>query len=437
MQTLTQQINVNDALTQQINVYGAKNILPMPTDWYNYPGDTSRGITFVMNNDGTYSLSGQYTGSGTDGFNFIVNDYEYLQEYAGKEMVMSNTPAFNNGNTRLIIHFYYNGSEISRAEIKGTSISSRFTVPSNFDYVALQIFIEAGSAAFDSSVIYKPMLCLATFYELDPTWEPPAKSNQQLAQKTTGLIDNQNVNGAVNMLPNNATTQVINGVTFTVNSDGTVTANGTATATTELPLYTNSDGSPELIGKTVKLSGCPSGGNIVSTYSIQAYRVGSTDGSDTSLSDLGKGATFTWLNNGTGTRAVIKIIIRNGYTASNLTFKPMLTVPSYDGDYVPYAKSNKELTEDVASSKVIVETQTLTITQANTHTTIDFTTPSKVQQHRDKGGSYMAFAIPIGSIALTNDLYIYTRGMAYGTLTLGCKATAAGSYLVSIIYLLY
>lgn len=40
--------------------------------------------------------------------------------------------------------------------------------------------------------------------------------------------------------------------------------------------------------------------------------------------------------------------IKNGYTASNLTFKPMITVASYTGDYVSYAKSNRELTEDVS-----------------------------------------------------------------------------------------
>jgi hypothetical protein len=32
----------------------------------------------------------------------------------------------------------------------------------------------------------------------------------------------------------------------------------------------------------------------------------------------------------------------------------MITVPSYNGDYVPYAKSNKELTEDVAEISDIV-----------------------------------------------------------------------------------
>jgi hypothetical protein len=43
------------------------------------------------------------------------------------------------------------------------------------------------------------------------------------------------------------------------------------------------------------------------------------------------------------------ITLRNNGTTHSTTFKPMVTVASYNGSYVPYAKSNKELTEDVDS----------------------------------------------------------------------------------------
>ena len=72
------------------------------------------------------------------------------------------------------------------------------------------------------------MLRLASI--TDDTYEPYAKTNQQLTEDTTALLDNTKVNGAVNMSPNNFTTQTINGITWTVNDDGSVTANGTSTS---------------------------------------------------------------------------------------------------------------------------------------------------------------------------------------------------------------
>lgn len=195
---------------------------------------------------------------------------------------------------------------------------------------------------------FYPMIRLAS--DTDPTYEPYAKTNQQLTKETIGLIGNQKVNGAVNMLPNNATTQVINGVTFTVNDDGTVTANGTATANAEFILLRNTDALAnglieKISNKTVKLNGCPSGGSG-STYHIRKWGQGSTG----TYYDTGEGVVFTPSETSlSDTQWNFQIRIMSGTTVSNLTFKPMITVASYNGDYVPYAKSNKELTDNISS----------------------------------------------------------------------------------------
>lgn len=51
-----------------------------------------------------------------------------------------------------------------------------------------------------------------------------------------GVINQKTTTGK-NLLPNNATSQTINGVTYTVNSDGSVYAKGTATARSEFTIY--------------------------------------------------------------------------------------------------------------------------------------------------------------------------------------------------------
>lgn len=227
-----------------------------------------------------------------------------------------------------------------------------------------------------SDVVYDNQTSGLTATDSQAAIDELASQNQTLTNNVSVLAEN----GAVNLLPNNAVTKTINGITFTVNSDGTVTLNGTATATTEFPLYTNTDGSPQLVGKPVKMSGCPSGGGS-STYRLQAYRVAAADGSTGTVSDDGDGVEFRWLNNGSGTKAVVKILVYSGQTVSNLTFKPMITVPSYNGDYVPYAKSNRELTDIVTTPFKIAKTDCY----CENDTAIHYYTPTAIAGYKPIG----------------------------------------------------
>ena len=161
--------------------------------------------------------------------------------------------------------------------------------------------------------------------------EAPAKSvevNIEPIQNLNGY-DHPWVGGAgKNLLKFTATTKTINGVTFTVNADGTVTANGTATANAYLYLlgYSStrwSTGSRELI-----LNGCPSNG------SATTYQMLCRDDSNNWTTDRGSGGTIsasaTYVNN-------LSIAVYNGYTCSNLVFKPMICLATEsDATYAPY-----------------------------------------------------------------------------------------------------
>lgn len=153
--------------------------------------------------------------------------------------------------------------------------------------------------------------------------------------------------GAKNMLPNNATTRTINGITFTVNNDGSVTVNGTASSVASLFLIgsTSAWGSNQY--KNCILNGCPSGG------SNDSYRIVMQTSSD------GSAISKTYLEDGNGVlidddNQYCKIYIRiaGGYTANNLIFKPMIR-PSRikDDTYAPYAQTNKELTDNLSGFK--------------------------------------------------------------------------------------
>ena len=130
------------------------------------------------------------------------------------------------------------------------------------------------------------------------------------------------INGK-NLVENTATTKTVNGVTFTVNSDGSVTANGTASENATASIRT-CDSITLPIG-TYILSGCPSGGGST-TYDI---RYSASGGRDT-----GSGTTITITE---PTEIYVAILIRSGVTVDNLVFKPMIRLASIsDSTYEPY-----------------------------------------------------------------------------------------------------
>ena len=102
-----------------------------------------------------------------------------------------------------------------------------------------------------------------------------------------------------------------NGIKWLVHSDGTVTANGTATANSYFYIWPNN--SNKTITYRTVLNGCSGGSST--TYEIQT-----ASSSGTVYHQYGdplefiSGFTFKY----------VALCIRKGYTASNLTFRPML-----------------------------------------------------------------------------------------------------------------
>lgn len=123
-----------------------------------------------------------------------------------------------------------------------------------------------------------------------------------------------------NLLNNTATTQTINGVTFTVNADGSVTVNGTASEAINFS-----------IGKMIPI---PNTAYILSSvvpyYTDLMLYVDNVDGSSEWLAPR----TFTPTTN---TEIRCRIYVKKGKTVNNITFYPMIRLASItDGTYEPF-----------------------------------------------------------------------------------------------------
>ena len=167
------------------------------------------------------------------------------------------------------------------------------------------------------------------------------------------IREEQRVLGAKNLIFNIAKSQVINGVTFTVNDDKTVTISGKNTGTRQI-LFSLSQGifpkiPDEWKGKELILSA--SGGN-----------------SGVALIFMERNSNGVWLRQHNSNLNPNKFILGDdaikyevviyviaGATVSE-TLYPMLRLASdHDDTYVPYAMTNRELTEKITK----VETGTI------------------------------------------------------------------------------
>ncbi len=151
--------------------------------------------------------------------------------------------------------------------------------------------------------------------------------------KNSGYTEQKTLSGK-NLLENIATTQTINGITFTVNDDRSVTVNGTATNNAIFNINSfNTD-------KSCILSGCPSGSE---GCLLQAF--GMSAGNET-----GNGLELV-----TNTELTIRIVVYGGYTVSNITFYPMVRLASdTDKTYEPYCggipSPNPDYTQRIGAS---------------------------------------------------------------------------------------
>lgn len=128
--------------------------------------------------------------------------------------------------------------------------------------------------------------------------------------------------------------QTINNVVWTINADGTVTANGLASANSFLYLIPNNTNIT--FGEETHISGCPSGGSA-STYEIQVAQTGGT-----TYHDYGDGEYIPY----DYVYRYFVCCVRNGYTANNLIFRPMICDSwkyVLTPVFVPYSPTNAEI----------------------------------------------------------------------------------------------
>lgn len=307
---------------------GAKNVCPICVGT-----TTLNGVTFTVNFDGTISATGTATeftafDIATTDMGYVLEDGNYILSDGLEEHSTNQYSTITIVDQNDVIHYDY-------ASTKDVD-NDAFTI-ANSNIKKMYIAICIGDGHTVSNLVFKPMIRLAT--DSNEIYQPYAMTNKELTKQVAPIDDMNNILGAKNLLPNKATTQVVNGITYTVNEDGSITADGTAT----------SDASLYLAGvQSFGLYNLKKGQYILSDgnngYSNEIYmQIHKYESPYTSYGGTRYGTkTFTLSED---VNVVARIFIANGVTVSNLTFKPMIRPASIKDDtYVPYVLTNRELT---------------------------------------------------------------------------------------------
>lgn len=181
------------------------------------------------------------------------------------------------------------------------------------DNVKVRIYIYAGTNM--TNALIKPQINKGNVAKLYEAYG--ASPSPEYPSEIRAVGDN------INLLENTAKTQTVNGVTFTVNEDGTVIANGTATSLAQISLVAN-----------LKLS--------AGTYTIKdakAY-VESEDFNDW-FDGLNNPSTLTF-----NTEVLLKnvyIQVKQGETVNNKIFYPKLEKGTVATNYSKYGQGSVEI----------------------------------------------------------------------------------------------
>lgn len=230
---------------------------------------------------------------------------------------------------------YNGGTQVRDLPTQGSSKAFTFSINANDNYDEIRIAFKRITNDVAMSGVIKPMILTEEQYALSPTYRPYHESVEEYAFPRS----EQAVVGVKNLWPkyvgSSATPQ---NVTFAADGDGVVSCEGTSSA-----IATWRQGNLTLKAGKYKLYG----GEGIGTYNSSSYNalVGLYNPSSSAYfaPDEGTVDTYTF-----ATDIVVQptLKIQTGVDSSNYTFKPMIYfADDPDSTFVPYAMTNRELTE--------------------------------------------------------------------------------------------
>ena len=335
--TKATQVEVNDI----VNVLGAKNILKNEVTTNN----SWSGVSRTVNADGTITLNGTSTAWSFANFNYVQ----------GQKSIPSGTYIISGGCENTALAVIADGSVIARQYGSGETV---FTITDDMVETYARFEMLTDKTFTSESSIIKPMIRLVSI--TDDTYVPYAETNYQLTQNKMNYADN-GILGAKNFINNFICSITANsGVTLTINDDGSIVMNGTVT-TSECIFPHGMSWGDNFQNRIYHIE--PSTSYIFSVRSttisgliLQVYYKATSSSSWTYLAGTNTASQLKFTTPSSFYDIWIRFKFNKDAVIDNIDFYPMVRLASdLDDTYVPYAMTNKELTDEKVSYKYLGE----------------------------------------------------------------------------------
>lgn len=311
-----------------------RNLIPYPlTD------RTTNGITYTVQSDGSVLANGTASAENNAYYNFAyktlkLDDTSYTLSCEGLPK-------------SVCVYVYDETIGKAVANVSDTPVTKIFVGDSTHTY-SLSINVGKGTPVSDLAI--KPILEMGTIAH---AYEPISESNVNLKKE----IDKTSTLQGQNLIPYpyDGTEGNTNGITWTVNDDGSVTANGTASKEAPYSLiypYNLSTMKSLQLGNTYIISDGLTDEQHTNVGYMQLVRYDKNNPTNWKygVSSM-KGTEIYTANDENTLQYGIRLIIRNGATANNITFKPMLEVGTMSHEYQPTTISNTSLNERLSDQQ--------------------------------------------------------------------------------------
>ena len=356
--------SANQNIYEVMGQNGAKNLLPIK-----YSKITNYGLIWEKLNDGSVIMNGTSTASPaqqslfdatpstiTSGSGTLISLKE-LGIDGTKKYIFSRDTKITNVRPR--IDLWSDSAKLTEVELSNNDgLYKEIDFSQYPTCVGIKATIQITLNTTVTNAIQKMMLCSKEWYEVDPTYQPYAETNQQLTADTANKVswDDLSKVGAVNFLkyPYLDSNKTSSEISITDNGDGTVsfaagTVSSSGACTFWFERYATGMSAIELRGKTVKFSVDMSEAlQYDSTTARIEFSI--ADSTDTTISGTNNHVPLNNTHNewivtvpSNADHFSIMLWIAKNTVLPSFTLSPMITLASYNGDYVPYAKSNKEL----------------------------------------------------------------------------------------------
>ena len=274
------------------------NLIPYP---YANTTKTVNGVTFTDNGDGTITVNGTATDKAT--FNLKTITVEI-----GSNYFLSGCPSTGSTTTYIV----YAADGVYGYADAG---AGRLINPASTN-LSLSVLVYAGATL--SNVVFRPMLNAGT----------TALPYQPYFKGLKNASFEKIVSTGKNLVPYpyEKSTKTENGITFTVNSDGSITANGTTTVNPSIFNLAK-------ISLKAGTYALRSFANVENAGVCQFYIDIPSEPNDRT----GNGVTFTLQDDIVNKN--VNIIVNPNQTVNNLIFKPMLQFGTTAQSFEPYKQS--------------------------------------------------------------------------------------------------